>query len=103
LKDASCELLIFYRQEAVNYIGFYTSHEQLMQQLIMEQAASARCHIETMVKQGAVHCRTHLLWTRLMCPGSSLRSFRREDGSYRDREREVRYWSKNSLNRILYL
>lgn len=68
------------RQEAVNYLGYYSSHEQLMQQLILQQAAAARNHIVSMVTQGAMHCRTHMLWTRLMCPavGNSMRSVPRD-------------------------
>ncbi|XP_052124949.1 KICSTOR complex protein SZT2 isoform X2 [Frankliniella occidentalis] len=63
------------RQEAVNYLGYYSSHEQLMGQLIHQQAATARNHIVSMVTQGAMHCRTHMLWTRLMCPAvSNIRS-----------------------------
>ena len=54
------------RQESVNYLGYYSSHEQLMQQLIMSQAAAAQQHIRNMVEQGALHCRTHLLWNRLL-------------------------------------
>lgn len=71
---------ICFRQEAVNYLGYYSSHEQLMQQLILQQAAAARSHIVSMVTQGAMHCRTHMLWTRLMCPamGNSIRSVPRD-------------------------
>ncbi|PSN35424.1 hypothetical protein C0J52_13195, partial [Blattella germanica] len=55
------------RQEAVNYLGYYSSHEQLMQQLILEQADSAMRRIFLMVSRGMVHCRTHLLWNKLQC------------------------------------
>ena len=54
------------RQESINYLGYYSSHEQLMQQVIMEQAATAQKHINAMVAQGARDCRTHLLWNRLL-------------------------------------
>ncbi|KAJ8681967.1 hypothetical protein QAD02_017759 [Eretmocerus hayati] len=54
------------REESVNYLGYYSSHEQLMQQLIMVQASAARQHIEAMLDQGGTRCRTHLLWNKLL-------------------------------------
>ncbi|XP_063220375.1 KICSTOR complex protein SZT2-like isoform X2 [Bacillus rossius redtenbacheri] len=61
------QLHVEIRQESVNYLGYYSSHEQLMQQLILKQAENAKLHIEDMVSKGMVHCRTHLLWNRLQC------------------------------------
>ncbi|EFN84896.1 KICSTOR complex protein SZT2 isoform X2 [Harpegnathos saltator] len=58
--------LVQIRQESVNYLGYYSSHEQLMQQLIMSQAQAARQHIMSMVDRGALQCRTHLLWDKLL-------------------------------------
>nr|CAD7604775.1 unnamed protein product [Timema genevievae] len=66
-------------QESVNYLGYYSSHEQLMQQLILEQAENAKHRIREMVAKGMVHCRTHLLWNKLQCSGS-----RRDDSTARD-------------------
>ncbi|KOX81297.1 Protein SZT2, partial [Melipona quadrifasciata] len=57
--------LIQIRQESINYLGYYSSHEQLMQQTIMSQANTARMHIMNMIKRGALQCRTHLLWNKL--------------------------------------
>lgn len=59
-------MFFIFRQESVNYIGYYSSHEQLMQQLILDRAAAARKQIRLMVDQGMVHCRTHLLWNKLV-------------------------------------
>ncbi|XP_075219216.1 KICSTOR complex protein SZT2-like isoform X2 [Lycorma delicatula] len=53
------------RPEYVNYLGYYSSHEQLMQQLILEQAEAVRRHIRWMIEQGALDCQTHLLWNKL--------------------------------------
>nr|CAH7745695.1 unnamed protein product [Callosobruchus chinensis] len=53
-------------QEIVNYLGYYSSHEQLMQQLILDRARTTQKHIKDMVSKGMVHCRTHLLWNRLI-------------------------------------
>jgi hypothetical protein len=53
-----------------------------MQQLILEQAGRAMQRIRSMVSQGMVHCRTHLLWNKLQC--SAARDWERR----RDRERE---------------
>ncbi|KAG5885699.1 hypothetical protein JTB14_002313 [Gonioctena quinquepunctata] len=58
-------------QESVNYLGYYSSHEQLMQQLILDKAATTQKHIRDMVEKGMVHCRTHLLWNRLISPQES--------------------------------
>ncbi|KAK4871539.1 hypothetical protein RN001_015663 [Aquatica leii] len=56
------------KQESVNYLGYYSSHERLMQQLILEQAAITRVKIREIVSQGMVDCRTHLLWNKLVSP-----------------------------------
>lgn len=58
--------LIQIRKESINYLGYYSSHEQLMQQTIMSQANAARIHIMNMIKRGALECRTHLLWNKLL-------------------------------------
>jgi hypothetical protein len=84
--DGPCEVYGVYnvlsRQEAVNYLGYYSSHEQLMQQLILEQADNAVQRICAMVSQGMVHCRRHLLWNKLQ----SLPS--RDWERRRDKDRE---------------
>ncbi|KAF5294731.1 hypothetical protein FQA39_LY00215 [Lamprigera yunnana] len=56
------------KQESVNYLGYFSSHERLMQQLILEQAAITRNKIRKIVSQGMVDCRTHLLWNKLVSP-----------------------------------
>lgn len=40
------------KQEVVNYLGYYSSHEQLMQQLILDHARITRQKIREMVAQG---------------------------------------------------
>lgn len=57
---------VFFRQENVNYMGYYSSHEQLMQQLILQQANESREQVLTMVQLGMEHCRTHMLWETLL-------------------------------------
>ncbi|XP_043514984.1 KICSTOR complex protein SZT2-like isoform X3 [Frieseomelitta varia] len=64
--------LIQIRQESINYLGYYSSHEQLMQQTIMSQANTARMHIMNMIKRGALQCRTHLLWNKLLESKSAM-------------------------------
>lgn len=39
-------------QESVNYLGYYSSHEQLMQQLILDKANMIQKHIKDMVSKG---------------------------------------------------
>ncbi|RZC33025.1 SZT2-like, partial [Asbolus verrucosus] len=58
-------------QEFVNYLGYYSSHEQLMQQMILDKAVTTQKHIKDMVAKGMVHCRTHLLWNKLASPQDS--------------------------------
>lgn len=70
--EASSSNLLQIRQESINYLGYYSSHEQLMQQLIMSQAQAAREHITSMIEQGALHCRTHLLWNKLLESKSTM-------------------------------
>ncbi|KAL1130342.1 hypothetical protein AAG570_013280 [Ranatra chinensis] len=59
-------LLTSRRQESVNYLGYYSTHEQLMQQIIMEEASAAEKHIECMINKGSIDCRTHILWNKLL-------------------------------------
>jgi len=66
VSSSSSPHLVQIRQESVNYLGYYSSHEQLMQQLIMAQAKAAHQHITNMVERGALQCRTHLLWDKLL-------------------------------------
>lgn len=70
--SSSSPHLMQIRQESVNYLGYYSSHEQLMQQMIMSQAQAARQHITSMVERGALQCRTHLLWDKLLENKSSM-------------------------------
>ncbi|XP_048511777.1 KICSTOR complex protein SZT2-like isoform X2 [Athalia rosae] len=62
----TCPPALQIRQESVNYLGYYSSHEQLMQQMMMSQAQAATARITTMIKDGALQCRTHLLWNKLL-------------------------------------
>ncbi|XP_076162167.1 KICSTOR complex protein SZT2 isoform X3 [Ptiloglossa arizonensis] len=64
--------LIQIRQESINYLGYYSSHEQLMQQTIMSQADAAHMHIVNMVDRGALQCKTHLLWNKLLESKSAM-------------------------------
>ncbi|CAK9801279.1 KICSTOR complex protein SZT2 [Anthophora quadrimaculata] len=72
LMNASSPHLIQIRQESINYLGYYSSHEQLMQQTIMSQANAARIHITNMIDRGALQCRTHLLWNKLLESKSAM-------------------------------
>ncbi|XP_050313415.1 KICSTOR complex protein SZT2-like [Anthonomus grandis grandis] len=68
-----CKLLanVVIMQESVNYLGYYSSHEQIMQELILEKAEATQKDIIDMVSKGMVHCRTDLLWNRLISPQES--------------------------------
>lgn len=62
-------------QESVNYLGYYSSHEQLMQQLILDKANTTQKNIKGMVKKGMVDCRTHLLWNRLVSSQGNILNY----------------------------
>lgn len=40
------------KQESVNYLGYYSSHEQVMQQLILDCACATQKRIRSMVDKG---------------------------------------------------
>ncbi|XP_025829072.1 KICSTOR complex protein SZT2-like [Agrilus planipennis] len=64
-KQICADQYVEIKQEAVNYLGYYSSHEQLMQKLMFDQANSIKKQIQEMVEQGMVDCRTHILWNKL--------------------------------------
>ncbi|XP_014246112.1 KICSTOR complex protein SZT2-like isoform X2 [Cimex lectularius] len=59
------------RRESVNYLGYYSSHEQLMQQLMKLESLKVQKHIEMMVNKGSIDCQIHLLWNKLLSNPSS--------------------------------
>ncbi|XP_076387408.1 KICSTOR complex protein SZT2 isoform X2 [Megachile rotundata] len=70
--NTSSPHLIQIRQESINYLGYYSSHEQLMQETIMSQAKAAHMHIMNMIERGTLQCRTHLLWNKLLESKSAM-------------------------------
>lgn len=54
------------KQESVNYLGYYSSHEQLMQQLILDRASIARKKIRDMVAQGITSYYLYLVLSSLI-------------------------------------
>lgn len=60
------------RQESINYLGYYSSHEQSMQRTITLKANEARSSIIKMINKGALQCRTHLLWNKLLDSKSTM-------------------------------
>uniref|UniRef100_A0A1Y1NEI7 Uncharacterized protein n=1 Tax=Photinus pyralis TaxID=7054 RepID=A0A1Y1NEI7_PHOPY len=43
------------KQESVNYLGYYSSHERMMQELILEQSCIGQKKIREIVSQGNDH------------------------------------------------
>ncbi|GIY97001.1 KICSTOR complex protein SZT2 [Caerostris extrusa] len=64
--------------EDVMYLGYYSSQETMMQQVLHQQAEAARLHLKQVVQQASVHCRRDFLWSSLL-PRSL-----REDNSSKD-------------------
>lgn len=53
-------------EEEVAYLGYYSSHETLMQKVMSEQAAAVSDHLRQVVAQASLHCRRDYLWKCLM-------------------------------------
>lgn len=51
----------------MNYLGYYSSHEEAMQNLMSDEVEDAKRFIEWMVVQGTFDCETHILWNKLLC------------------------------------
>lgn len=54
-----------YRQENVNYMGYFSTHEELMNNIMMEQVDIVKLHIKRVVDRAMVDCRRDYLWERL--------------------------------------
>lgn len=54
------------REEKVRYMGYFSSHEQLMQKMIDEQKDTMEQFIRQLITKAAVDCRRELLWQRLL-------------------------------------
>ncbi|CAN8028215.1 unnamed protein product [Ixodes persulcatus] len=54
-------------EEEVAYLGYYSSHETLMQKVMSEQAASVAEHLRAVVAKASLHCRRDYLWKCLTC------------------------------------
>ncbi|GFR12271.1 KICSTOR complex protein SZT2 [Trichonephila clavata] len=52
--------------EDVMYLGYYSSQETMMQQVLSQQAESARIHLKEVVQQASIHCRRDFLWSSLL-------------------------------------
>lgn len=53
-------------EEEVAYLGYYSSHETLMQKVMSEQAAAVSDHLRQVVAKASLHCRRDCLWKCLM-------------------------------------
>ena len=47
-------------------MGYFSSHEQVMQEIVTEEIRAVKLFIHEMVQQAAVDCRRDLLWQRLL-------------------------------------
>ncbi|KAH8034958.1 hypothetical protein HPB51_003728 [Rhipicephalus microplus] len=53
-------------EEEVAYLGYYSSHETLMQKVMSEQATAVADHLREVVAQASLHCRRDYLWKCLL-------------------------------------
>jgi hypothetical protein len=47
-------------------MGYFSSHEQVMQKIVTEEIGTVESFIHEMVEQAAIDCRRDLLWQRLL-------------------------------------
>jgi hypothetical protein len=59
-------------------MGYFSSHEQMMQQIVTEQVEWVETYIRDMVSQASVDCRRDLLWQRLLV-GDDKQKNKKED------------------------
>lgn len=53
-------------KEAINYLGYFSSEESLMYDILQEQAKNAQIRLRSIVSQAMIHCRRDILWDRLL-------------------------------------
>lgn len=77
----------------MHYMGYFSSHEQIMQQILKEHSTWAEKFIKTTVEAAAVDCRRDLLWQRLQLGGRKQIKPRTEmdELTYRETVRGVVY------------
>jgi len=54
------------RRESVNYVGYYSAHEETMKTVIQSQALTGEERISLVVKDAMVDCRRDQLWQKLL-------------------------------------
>jgi len=64
------------RRESVNYVGYYSAHEETMKTVIQSQSKMAEERITLVVRDAMVDCRRDQLWQRLVTNNPSSLSFK---------------------------
>lgn len=54
------------RRESVNYVGYYSQHEETMKTVIQNQAQAGEEKVKDMVDMAMVDCRRDQLWQKLL-------------------------------------
>lgn len=52
--------------EDVMYLGYFSSQEKMIQQVLREQSDVAQTHLKGVVHRAAIHCRRDSLWSSLL-------------------------------------
>ena len=52
--------------EDVTYLGYFSSQEKMIQQVLQEQSDVAQTHLKGVVHRAAIHCRRDSLWSSLL-------------------------------------
>jgi len=60
-------------------MGYFSSHEQMMQQIVSEQVDWVEGRIRDLVSKASVDCRRDLLWQRLLLANTERLKNKKED------------------------
>ena len=61
--------------EKVNYVGYFSNHEQSMETVVHLQATMTERELTQIFRKAAVHCRRDQLWKKLHDGGCDLARF----------------------------
>ena len=63
------------KSEAVNYVGYYSTHEQSMGAVMHLQASVTEAELSSVFRKASVHCRRDQLWKSLHDAECDYKSF----------------------------
>ncbi|CAG7825302.1 unnamed protein product [Allacma fusca] len=88
------------KEEQVNYMGYFSSHEQMMQTIVNEQVVEIEKEINGIVSKASIDCRRDLLWQRLLVGGQideKNSKNKKEDLNSRETVGALTYWEFSEM------